>query len=69
MTVLNPDLIAIKTITLYDITGKLLFNNVTLESKTSYDFSTASYSAGVYLVKILSTDGQNKVQKIIIDSK
>jgi len=68
LTVSNPNLLNINTVTLFDITGKLLFNNVNLGSKNSYEFSTASLSEGVYLVKIISSDGQSKTQKIIVSS-
>ena len=66
LTVSNPYLLDIKSVTLFDITGKLLFNKVNLGSSNSYEFSTASFSDGVYLVKIQSSDGQTKTQKIIV---
>ncbi|MDN3677997.1 T9SS type A sorting domain-containing protein [Flavobacterium paronense] len=69
LTVLNPNLMDINKVTIYDIAGKLLLNNDKLQAKASYEFSTASYSTGVYLVKLQTVDGKSKVQKIIIDSK
>jgi hypothetical protein len=68
LTVLNPNLIDINKITLFDITGKLLFNNEKVGANGSYQYSTASFSDGVYLVKIQSVDGQSKTQKIIVSS-
>lgn len=68
MTVSNPDLLDIKSVTLFDITGKLLFNKVNLGFGRSYEFSTASLSDGVYLVKIQSGDGKSVGQKIIVSS-
>ena len=68
LTVLNPNLIDINTVTLFDITGKLLFNKEKVGANNSYQFSTASFSDGVYLVKIQSSDGQTKTQKIIVSS-
>ncbi|QBZ96627.1 T9SS type A sorting domain-containing protein [Flavobacterium sangjuense] len=68
MTVSNPNLLDIKSVTLFDITGKLLFNKVKLGSASSYEFSTASLSTGVYLVKIQSDDGKSIGQKIIVSS-
>ena len=59
----------IKSVTLYDITGKSLFNKTKLQIKDSYEFSTASLSEAVYLVKIQSSDGQSFSQKIIVSSK
>jgi hypothetical protein len=68
LTVLNPNLIDINKITLFDITGKLLFNKEKVGANSSYQYSTASFSDGVYLVKIQSVDGQSKTQKIIVSS-
>jgi hypothetical protein len=65
----NPTLMEIKSVTLYDITGKLLFNKTKLDVKDSYEFSTASLSDAVYLVKVQSIDGQSFSKKIIVSSK
>ena len=65
----NPNLLDIKSVFLFDISGKLLFEKTKLGSKTSYEFSTASLSDGVYLVKAESSDGQSIGQKIIVSSK
>ncbi len=65
----NPSMMEIKSVTLYDITGKSLFNKTKLQIKDSYEFSTASLSEAVYLVKIQSSDGQSFSQKIIVSSK
>ena len=65
----NPTLMEIKSVTLYDITGKLLFNKTKLDVKDNYEFSTASLSDAVYLVKVQSIDGQSFSKKIIISSK
>ena len=69
LTVSNPNLLDIKSILLFDITGKLLFNKVNLGVRSSYEFSTSSLSDAVYLVKINSSDGQSLAQKIIVSSK
>lgn len=69
LTVLNANLMEIKAVTLFDITGKVLFNKTNLGTKDSYEFSTASLSDAVYLVKIQTSDGQSFGQKIIVASK
>ena len=69
LTVTNPNLMEIKAVTLFDITGKMLFNKTNLVSKNSYEFSTSSLSDAVYLVKIETNDGQSFGQKIIVSSK
>ncbi|MCF6130854.1 T9SS type A sorting domain-containing protein [Flavobacterium wongokense] len=65
----NPNMMEIKAVTLFDITGKLLFNKTKLAVKGSYEYSTASYADAVYLVKIQTSDGQSFGQKIIVSSK
>ena len=65
----NPNLLDIKSVMLFDIVGKQIFKKVNLGSKTSYEFSTASLSEGVYLVKMQSSDGQSIGQKILVSSK
>ena len=69
LTILNPNLMEIKSVLLFDITGKLLLNKTNLGSKTSYEFTTASLPEAVYLVKIQTEDGQIVGQKIIVSSK
>lgn len=69
LIVFNPNLMDIKAVTLFDITGKQLFAKTNLGTKTSYEFSTSSLSDAVYLVKIQSSDGQSFGQKIIVSSK
>lgn len=69
LTLSNPNLFDIKAVTLFDIAGKLLFNKTNLGAQNSYEFSTASLSDALYLVKIQSSDGQSFGQKIIVSSK
>lgn len=69
LTVSNPNLMDIKAVALFDITGKLLFNKANLGSKTTCEFSTAAYADAVYLVKVETSDGQSFGQKIIVSSK
>jgi hypothetical protein len=69
LVISNPNMMEIKSVTLFDISGKLLFNKTKLDVKDRYEFSTASLSEAVYLVKIQSSDGQSYSQKIIVSSK
>ena len=68
LTVSNPNLLDIKSVTLFDISGKKIFSHLNLGTNSSYAFSTAALSDGVYLAKIQCSDGKNKVQKIIVSS-
>jgi len=69
LVISNPTMMEIKSVTLFDISGKLLLNKTKLDVKDRYEFSTASLSEAVYLVKIQSSDGQSYSQKIIVSSK
>ena len=68
LTVSNPNLLDLKSFTLFDISGKKIFSHLNLGTNSSYAFSTAALSDGVYLAKIQCSDGKNKVQKIIVSS-
>ncbi len=68
LTISNPNLLDLKSVTLFDISGKKIFSHLNLGSNSSYAFSTAALSDGVYLAKIQCSDGKNKVQKIIVSS-
>jgi len=68
LTVSNPNLLDLKSVTLFDISGKKIFSHLNLGSNSNYVFSTAALSDGVYLAKIQCSDGKNKVQKIIVSS-
>lgn len=63
----NPNNLEIKEILLYDILGKLDVKQENPDAKLLYEYSTASLSEGVYIVKIKTLDGQSKSQKIIIN--
>lgn len=67
LSVSNPNDLDLKSVVLYDITGKLIFSKANLGTEKSYEFSTASLSEGVYVVKIESKDGQSLGQKIIVE--
>ena len=68
LTISNPNLLDLKSVTLFDISGKKIFSHLNLGTNSSYAFSTAALSDGVYLAKIQCSDGKNKVQKLIVSS-
>ncbi|MBC7523894.1 MAG: T9SS type A sorting domain-containing protein [Flavobacterium sp.] len=65
----NPNLAEIKTVNLYDISGKLIFSKTKLDTKANYEFSTSSLSDGIYIVKLISNDNQNIGEKISIANR
>ena len=67
ISITNPNLLDVKSVILYDINGKLIFEKVNLGSKSNYEFSTSSISEGVYIVKLQTTDNKSLGQKIIVE--
>lgn len=68
LTVSSPNSVDIKSVTLFDLTGKLLFEKSSLGFANYYEFSTASLSDGVYLVKVQASDGKSTGHKIVVSS-
>lgn len=68
LTVLNPNLADVKTVTLFDITGKQVFTKENLGSNDSYQFSTSGLSSGVYILDLATWDNHKFSQKIIINN-
>lgn len=67
LTINNPNDLDIKSVDLFDISGKLIFKKADLGVKSNYEFSTSGMSDGVYIAKITSADGKSKAQKVIIE--
>jgi len=66
LTVTNPNLMDIKSIGLYDITGKLIFNDNHVATKDKYQFSTSSLSDAVYIVKVITRNNQDFGKKVSV---
>jgi hypothetical protein len=66
LTIANPNLLDVKSVVLYDITGKLIFNKLSLGAQSNYEFSTVTLSEAVYVVKLNTVDDKSVTQKIII---
>lgn len=66
LTIANPKLIDLKSVALYDIGGKLIFNKTALGSKNNYQFSTSGISDAVYVVKIITASNQESAKKITV---
>jgi hypothetical protein len=66
LTVTNPNMMDIKSISLYDITGKLVFNTLNVETKDKYQFPTSAISDAVYIVKVITKDNQDFGKKVSV---
>jgi hypothetical protein len=69
LTLFNSEAKDITILELYDVTGKLILKKQSLGTALEYRFSTASYSTGVYIVKLATTDNLSISKKISIYNK
>lgn len=69
LSISNPDGIALKSCSLYDIGGKLILNKTSLGSESNYSFSTIGISEGVYIVKLVTSSNQDFGKKITVFRK
>ncbi|MES2811987.1 MAG: T9SS sorting signal type C domain-containing protein [Bacteroidota bacterium] len=68
LTIKNPNAIDLANCTLFDITGKIIFNKIRLENNPEYEFSTVGLSDGVYMVKLTTKDNKEVVKKVSISN-
>lgn len=68
-TIQNPNLADIKSVVLFDITGKNIFRKDNLGTSEIYSFSTSGLSKGVYIVDLVTSDNQKFSQKIIVNNQ
>ncbi len=66
LSVLNPNALDIKTIEIFDVAGKRIYNLPYNAVSELYSVSTAAISDGVYVVKVTTNSSTVKSQKIIV---
>lgn len=66
LTILNPDVLDIKEIQLFEITGKLIYKETKLAASSNHIISTSVLSDGIYFVTIEINNGKRITQKIIV---
>ncbi len=64
----NPTLLDIRSVSLFDVTGKVIFGKEKLGVENEYEFSTSGISDGVYIVKMVTSDSQSLSHKIIVEN-
>ncbi len=69
LTILNPKSIDLKEVSLYDIAGKLILSKNKLGNDKSYQISTSSISDAIYVVKVITANGEIQGKKILINNK
>lgn len=66
LTINNPKMMDLKSCTVYDVAGKLIFTKNNLGSNAEYTFPTTSLSDGVYIVRLSTKDNQEFGKKVIV---
>lgn len=66
LTVLNPNALDIKSITLYNVAGKVVINTKNVGIQNEYRFSTKSLSEGIYVATVTVDTNQAISKKVVI---
>ncbi len=66
LEILNPKGIDIKNVSVFDISGKQIINNINVGANNRYTFSTANLAEAVYVVRIVTNDNIITTKKISI---
>ena len=69
LTVANPSALDIKSVKLFDISGKQIFEKQRLGIQNNYQFSTSGIAEAVYLVEVVTNDNRKMAQKIIVSNR
>jgi len=62
----NPKSHIVKSFTMYDVTGKLIYNKHNLGNETEYTFPTSTLSAGTYITKVVTDQNFEISKKVIV---
>lgn len=69
LTILNSKNYDVTSLSLYDVSGKLVINKLNLGAQDSFSISTAQLSEGVYVVQATTAENGNLSKKIIVARK
>ncbi|MGX7666980.1 T9SS sorting signal type C domain-containing protein [Flavobacterium pedocola] len=68
LVISNPEMISLKTCSVYDIAGKLVLTKADLGNNTEYALPTSSLATGVYVVRLNTEDNKEIGKKVIINN-
>ena len=69
ITIRNPKNVDLKSISVFDVSGKSVFNSNALGTNSQYEFSSSNLSKGVYIVKLITVSNQEITTKLAINNK
>ncbi len=68
LVIKNPKSYILKNFTMYDVTGKLIFNKHNLGNDTEYTFPTNTLSSGAYITKVITDQNFESIKKVIVNN-
>jgi hypothetical protein len=68
LTVFNPALEEVATISLYDLAGRQIFSSQPSSTEASYSFDTASLSSAIYIAKVTTTNNKETAVKVSVSN-
>jgi hypothetical protein len=68
LTFLNPDLQNVVSISLYDLSGRMVFSDNPKNAQASYSFDTASLSSAIYIAKVTTNNNKETAVKVSISN-
>lgn len=69
LEVRNPEGYEIKSAAIFDMSGKLVLSEQNLGNSERFTFSTATFSDGVYIVKLTTTDNVEIDYRMTVHNK
>jgi len=66
LTIKNPKSYIVNSFTMYDVTGKLIYNKHNLGNETEYTFPTNTLSTGTYIIKVVTDQNFEISKKVIV---
>lgn len=67
INLLNPNSLTIKSINVFDVSGKLVLSNLTNSSNKTLTYSTKLFNAGIYVIKIETKDNHFLNKKFVVN--
>ncbi len=68
LSISNPKSLIIKNFNLYDVVGKQIISKQNLSNNQNHEFSTATLSDGIYIVKLITSENKILSQKVVVSN-
>ncbi|MGB0896740.1 MAG: T9SS sorting signal type C domain-containing protein, partial [Flavobacteriaceae bacterium] len=68
LTIKNPKAYIIKSVMMFDVTGKVIYNKTNLGNNELYTFPTSALSNGMYLTKVTTDQDFEVTKKVMVQN-